>query len=98
MDPSPTFASKTDEVLMHRLRAEHCLSSHKHLMDSSMLRPRVCHFCGDALLGVKHVFLECIALRQQQRLLGRRVHPPPVLSDIISVYNVNSLKVFFGQI
>ena len=62
------------------------------------LGPRVCHFCGDALLGVKHVFLECVALRQQQRILSRRVHPLPVLRDLLTVHNVNKVKVFLGQI
>ena len=98
LDPSPTFATRTDEVLMNRLRAGHCLFSHQHLMDSSMLGPRVCHFCGDALLSVRHVFLECVALRQQQRVLGRRTHPLPVLRDLLTVYNVNNVKVFLGQI
>ena len=98
LDPSPSFASRTDEVLMNRLRAGHCLFSHQQLMDSSMLGPRVCHFCGDALLGVKHIFLECVALRQQQRILSRRVHPLPVLRDLLTVHNVNKVKVFLGQI
>ena len=98
LEPSQCLASRKDEVMMNRLRAGHCLFSHQHLMDSSMLGPRVCHFCGDALLGVKHVFLECVALRRQQRVLGRRVHPLPVLRDILTVNNVNSIRVFLGQI
>ena len=57
---TPPNTNRQHEVIVNRLRLGHTYLTHSYLMDaSSHGQPPVCHFCNDALLSVKHLFLVC---------------------------------------
>ena len=71
-DATPWKSIKTtcrrDEVVINRLRAGHCLATHRYLMEGPDAPP-VCEQCNNAVLTVKHMLLECPAYDEVRRRL-----------------------------
>ena len=56
--------SRRDEVVLNRVRAGHSLATHGYLMNTDGPRvPPVCPYCNNALLSIKHIFLDCVRIR-----------------------------------
>jgi len=69
--------SRRDEVVMNRLRSGHCRATHGYLMDNSVQPAApICEVCEDATLTVKHVLIDCPALRAQRGAAGLFIGRP----------------------
>jgi len=69
--------SRRDEVVINRLRSGHCRATHGYLMDNSVQPAApICEICDDATLTVKHVLIDCPALRAQRRAAGLFIGRP----------------------
>ena len=57
---SPHGITRKSEVILNRLRSGHCRFTHAYLMEG--YAPPLCMFCQDAIMSVKHIFIDCIGL------------------------------------
>ena len=59
--------NRSEEVVINRLCLGHTHMTHGYLMDDNSLgQRRVCEWCGEALLTVHHIILECQGLQRER--------------------------------
>ena len=94
-----------EEVIINRLRTEHCRLTHGYLMNRDTLEaPPVCEWCHNEFLNVKHLLLECSQLDRFKDglqsfrgvvnlkfLLGERANLRDRINFLINASNVNKI-------
>ena len=83
--PTPKTITRKQEVIVNRLRLGHCYFSHSYLLNTHTHgQPPECPLCNDAILSVKHLFLECTQITEiRQSLYGGPAQPTPTLEKLL---------------
>ena len=87
----PGRINRAQEVIINRLRCGHTRLTHGYLMDNEVHDvPSICSFCNNAILTVRHIFVDCEPLRGlRERFFGEvNVSIAAILGDNIDVDSV----------